>query len=138
VRASHRDLLKQAALVLGVACHEHPTHVMGRKLEVAKGGHALTPQCVALVLNGEQGDGGAIEDRQVALTELREGLVGSPQSVVEVVAPSHGEPRRHGWVSGVSRDVHVDLAVPKLELMVRVTMVHGSPRVAKVVQHVPE
>jgi hypothetical protein len=49
-----------------------------------------------------------------------------------------GEPSSHGWVGGVSRDVHVDLTMAKPELMVRVTTVRGSPRVAKAVQHVPE
>jgi hypothetical protein len=38
----------------------------------------------------------------------------------------------------VSQDVHMDLAAPKPELTVWVTTVCGSPRVAKVVQHVPE
>jgi hypothetical protein len=83
--SAHRcDLLKQGAHVLGVACRERPTRAVGRKLGVGNGGHALTPQRVALILNGEQGDGGVAEDRQVALTELDEGLVGSPlQSVIE-------------------------------------------------------
>jgi hypothetical protein len=52
--------------------------MVGQKLGVANGGHTLTPRRVALVPNGEQGDGGIAEDWQVALTELREGLVGSP------------------------------------------------------------
>jgi hypothetical protein len=105
----------------------------------ALSGHALTTHCVALVSNGEQGNGGAIDDRQVALTELCEGLVGSPlQSVIEVVFPSHGEPSRHGWVRGVIRDVHVDPAAPKPEMTVRATMVCRSPRVAKTGQHIPE
>jgi hypothetical protein len=64
--------------VLGVACHECPTRVVGRKLGVANGGHALTSHRVALVPNGEQGGGDIAEDRQVALTELHEGLVGNP------------------------------------------------------------
>jgi hypothetical protein len=75
----------------------------------------------------------------VALTKLHEGLVGSPlQSVIELVAPSHGEPSRHAWVGGVSRDVHVDLASSTPELMVRATTVRGIHHVAKAVQHVPE
>jgi hypothetical protein len=78
VRACRHDLLKQGAHVLGVACHERPTRVVGWKLGVANGGHTLTPHRVALVPNGEQGDGGAAEDQQVVLTELREGLEGSP------------------------------------------------------------
>jgi hypothetical protein len=66
--------------------------------------------------------------------ELHEGLVDSPlQSVIEVVAPSCGEPGRHAWVGGVSRDVHVDLAASTPELMVWATTVRGSPRVAKIV-----
>jgi hypothetical protein len=73
--------------VLGVACREHPTHVAGRNLGAANGSHALTPHRVAHVSNGEQDIGGAIKDWQVALTELHEGLVGSPlQSVIKVVA----------------------------------------------------
>jgi hypothetical protein len=87
--------------------------MVGWKLGVINGGHALTPHRVALVLNGEQGNGGVTEDQQVALTELREGPVGSPlQSVIEVVAPSRGKPSHHGRVSGVSRNIHMDLAVP--------------------------
>jgi hypothetical protein len=87
VSTRRRDLLKQGAHVLGVACCEHPTRVVGQKLEVANGGHTLTLHRIALILNGEQGDGGAVEDQQVALTELHEGLMGSPlQSVIEVVA----------------------------------------------------
>jgi hypothetical protein len=62
--------LKQGAHVLGVACRERPTRVVGRKLGVANDDHTLTSHRVALVLNSE--------DRQVALTELREGLVGNP------------------------------------------------------------
>jgi hypothetical protein len=125
--------------VLGVACRERPTCVAGRKLGVTNGGHTLTPYRVALVPNGEQGDGGVAEDRQVMLTELREGLVGSPlQSVIEVIAPSRGEPSHQGWVSGVSQNVHMDLAVPKPELTVWTATVRGGPRVAKIVQHIPE
>jgi hypothetical protein len=32
----------------------------------------------------------------------------------------------------------MDFAAPKPELMVRVATVHGNPRVAKAVQHIPE
>jgi hypothetical protein len=60
--------------VLGVSCRECPPHVVGRKLGVANGGHALTPHHVALVLNGEQGNGGVAEGQQLELTELREDL----------------------------------------------------------------
>jgi hypothetical protein len=113
--------------------------MVGQKLGVTNGGHALTPYHIALVLNGEQGDGGVTEDRQVALTELREGLVGSPlQCVVEVVAVSRGIPSRHSRVSGVSQNVHMDLAVPQPELTVWTATVCGNPHVAKAVQHVPE
>jgi hypothetical protein len=139
VGTSRHDLLKQRAHVLAVACHERPTHVVGRKLGVANDGHTLTPHRVALIPNGEQGDGGAVEAQQVMLTELHEGLVGSAlQSVIEVVAPSCGEPSHHAWVAGVSWDVNVDLAASTPELMVQMTTVHGSHCVAKVVQHVPE
>jgi hypothetical protein len=75
----------------------------------------------------------------VALTELREGLVGSPlQSVIEVITPSCGKPSRHGRVGGVSQNVHIDLAAPQPKLMVRVAMVRGKTRVVEAVQHVPE
>jgi hypothetical protein len=65
--------------------------------------------------------------------------VGSPlQSVIEVVTPSRGKPSCHGRVDGVSQNVHMDLAAPQPELMVRATVMHGKPRVAEAVQHVPE
>jgi hypothetical protein len=93
----------QGAHVLGVACDKRPTRMVGQKLGVADGGHALTPHRVALVLNGEQGNYGVTENQQVTLTEFREGLVGSPQqSVVEVVTPSRGKLSHHGQVGGVS------------------------------------
>jgi hypothetical protein len=139
VSTSRGDLLKQGARVLGVVCREHPTHVVGQKLGGANDSHTLTQHHIALVPNGEQGDGSAIEARQVALTKLREGLVGNPiQSVIEVVAHSHGEPSRHAWVGGVIWDVHVDLAAYMTELTVWATTIHRSPRVAKVVQHIPK
>jgi hypothetical protein len=78
VSACRCDLLKRGAHVLGVACGKRPTRMVGRKLGVADGGHVLTPHCIALVPNGEQGYGGVTENRLVALTELRESLVGSP------------------------------------------------------------
>jgi hypothetical protein len=53
VSARRCDLLKQGAHVLGVACGKLPTRMVGRKLGVADGDHALTPHRVALVLNGE-------------------------------------------------------------------------------------
>jgi hypothetical protein len=133
------DLLKQGAHVLGVVCSKRPTRMVGQKLGVADGGHALTPHCVALIPNGKQGDGGVTEHWQVALTELCEGLVGSPlQSVVEVVPSSRGKPSRHGRVSGVSRNAHMDLAMPQPELTVQMAVIRGKPRVAKAVQHVPK
>jgi hypothetical protein len=139
VRVYHYDLLKQGAHVLGVACGKRPTRMVGRKLGVADGGHALTPHRVALVPNGKEGNGGVAENRQVAVTELHEGLVGSPlQSVIKVVTLSRGKPSRHGRVGGVSRNVHVDLAASQPELTVRMTTVCGEPHVAKVVQHVPK
>jgi hypothetical protein len=129
--SAHRcDLLKQGAHVLGVAC---------RELWVADGGHALTPHRVSLIPNGEQGDSGVAKDRQVVLTELHEGMMGSPlQSVVKVIITSHDKPSHHGRVSGVSQNVHVDLAAPQPKLMVRAAMVRGKPCVAKMVQHVLE
>jgi hypothetical protein len=124
--------------MLGVAGSERQTRMVGRKLGVADGGHALTPHRIALIPNREQGDDGVTEDRQVTLTELREGLVGSPlQSVVEVIAPSRGKPSHHGWVSEVSQNVHMDLTAPQPKLSVWAAMVCGKPRVAEVMQHVP-
>jgi hypothetical protein len=109
------------------------------QLRVTNSGHALTPHRVALVPNGEQGNGGVAEDRRVALIELCEGLVGSPlQSVIEVITPSRGKPSRYSRLSGVSRNVQMDLAVPQLKLTVRASIVCGNPRVAKAVQHVSE
>jgi hypothetical protein len=125
--------------MLGVACGKRPTRMVGQRLGVADGGHALTPNHVALVSNREQGNGGVAENWQVALTELREGLVGSPlQSVIEVITPSRGKPSRHGQVGGVSQNVHMDLAAPQPELTVRTATVRGKPRVAEAVQHVPK
>jgi hypothetical protein len=139
VSARRCDLLKQGAHVLGVACSKRPTRMVGQKLGVTHGGHALTPHRVALIPNGEQGNGGVTENRQVAPTELHEGMVGSPlQSVVEVVTPSRGKPSRYGRVGWVSWNVHMDLVAPQPELMVRMAMVRGEPRVAEAVQHVPE
>jgi hypothetical protein len=99
----------------------------------------LAPHRIALVLNREQGVGGVDKVRQVALTELCEGLVGSPlQCVVEVITSDRGEPGRHARVRRVSRDIQVDLTASMPELTVGVTMVRGSPRVAKIVKHVLE
>jgi hypothetical protein len=111
--------------------------MVGQKLGVTDGGHVLTPHRIALIPNGEQGNGGVTENWQVALRELREGLVGnSLQSVIEVVTPSRGKPSRHGQVGGVSRNVHVDFAAPQPELMVQMATVRGKPHVAEAVQHV--
>jgi hypothetical protein len=63
VSARRCDLVKQGAHMLGVAGRECPTRMVDRKLRVVNGGYALTPHRVALILNGEQGDGGVIEDR---------------------------------------------------------------------------
>jgi hypothetical protein len=106
-------------------------------LNVANGGQALTPNCVALILDGKHGNSGAIEAWQVALTKLHEGLLGNPlQSVIKVITLSRGEPSSHSQVKGVSRDVHVDLTAWTQELTVRTITVHRSPRVAKAVQHI--
>jgi hypothetical protein len=75
----------------------------------------------------------------VVLTELYEGLVGSPlQGVIEVIAGGCGAPGRHAQVGRVSQDVHVDLAVSMPELTVWTTTVRGCPRVAKTVKRVLE
>jgi hypothetical protein len=88
-------------------------------LGVAHSDQALAPRRVALILNGEQGNGGARKAQQVALIELCEGLVGNPlQGVIEVVAAGRGEPGRHARVRRVSRDIHVDLTAAPPELMV--------------------
>jgi hypothetical protein len=113
--------------------------MVGQKLRVADGSHTLTPHRIALIPNGEQGNGGVTENRQVALRERREGLVSSPlQSVVEVVTPSRGKPSRHGWVSGVSRNVQMDLAVLQPELTVWTATVREKTSVAEAAQHVPK
>jgi hypothetical protein len=78
VSARRCDLLKEGAHVLGVACHERPTSMVGWNLGVTDGSHTLTPHRIVLVPNGKQCDGSVTEDRQVELIELREGLVGSP------------------------------------------------------------
>jgi hypothetical protein len=129
VRACHCDLLKQRAHVLGVLCGKRSTRMVGRKLGVVDGGHTLTPHRITLVLNGEQGNGGVTENRQVALIELCEGLVGSPlQSVVEVVTPSRGKPSHLVWVGGVSQNVHMDLSAPQPKLKVQMATVRGTSR----------
>jgi hypothetical protein len=116
----------------------HPTWYAERS-GVTHSGQMLAPHCVALVLNLEQGNGGASKTWQVALTELYEGLVGSPlQSVVEVVVGGRGEPGHHAWVRRVSQDVHMDLAASTPKLTVRADMVRGSPCVAETVEHVSE
>jgi hypothetical protein len=76
--ASRHDLLKQGAHVLSVACRERPTSMVSLMLGVAYGRQALTPNCIALIPDGEQGNGCAIEARQVAHTKLHEGLMGNP------------------------------------------------------------
>jgi hypothetical protein len=136
VGASCRDLLKQEAHMLGVVCRERPTCVVSQKLGVTNGGHTVSPYHVALILNRDQGNDGTVEDQQVALIELREGLVGSPlQSVITL---SCGELSHHGRIRGMSQDVHVDPTTSTHKLTVRATTIRESPRVAKVVQHVPE
>jgi hypothetical protein len=110
--------------VLGVAGRKRPARMVGWKLGVADGSHMLTPHRVALIPSGEQCNGSVTKDWQVVLTELREGLVDSPlQSVIEVITPSRGKPSRHGRVGGVSRNVHMDLAAPQPELMVRAVVI---------------
>jgi hypothetical protein len=47
--------------VLGIACRECPPRLVSRTLRVANGGQALTPRYIALILDGEQGNGGADE-----------------------------------------------------------------------------
>jgi hypothetical protein len=113
--------------------------VVSQTRGVTNDGQALTPRCVALILDGEEGNDGADEAWQVVLTKLHEGLVGSPlQSVIQVITRSHGEPGRHARVGGVSRDIHVDLIASMPELMVWVATVRESPHVAETVHHIPE
>jgi hypothetical protein len=85
------------------------------------------------------GNGGVGKARQVALIELREGLVGSPlQGIIEVVVGGHGELGRHARVGRVGQDVHVDLVASTPKLTVRALTVRGSPRVAEMVMHISE
>jgi hypothetical protein len=66
--SAHRcDLLKQGAHVLGVACSKRLTRMVGQKLGVTDGGHTLTLHHVALIPNGEQGNGSVVKNWQVAL-----------------------------------------------------------------------
>jgi hypothetical protein len=72
--------------VLDVAHNERSTHVVGLLCGVTGGGHAPIPSRVALIPKGEQGNRSAYV-LQVALVELREGLVGSPlQRVAQVIS----------------------------------------------------
>jgi hypothetical protein len=87
VSAYRCDLLKQGAHVLRVACGKRPTRMVGQKLGVSDGGHALTPHRVSLVLNREQGNGGVTENWQVVLTELCEGLVATLSRVSSRSSP---------------------------------------------------
>jgi hypothetical protein len=48
--------------MLGIAGRECPTDMVGRKLGVTDGGHVLTPHHITLIPNGEQGNGGVIEN----------------------------------------------------------------------------
>jgi hypothetical protein len=75
----------------------------------------------------------ALGGGQLILSVLQSGA-----GVVDVVALSRGKLSYHSQVSGVSQNVHMDLAVPQSELMVRATMVRGNTNVAKAVQHVPK
>jgi hypothetical protein len=94
---------------------------------------------VVLILDREQDNGGTGKVGQVALTELREGLVGSAlQGVIEIVVGGCGEPSRHAQLGRVSRDILVDLIASTPELTVWATMTRGSLRVAETVEHVPE
>jgi hypothetical protein len=63
VSAHRSGLLKQGARMMGITCRERPTRVVGQKLGIANSSHALTPYRVALILNGEQVYGGAVEDQ---------------------------------------------------------------------------
>jgi hypothetical protein len=78
--------------VLDVAHSERSTRVVGLLCGVAGGGHAPVPSRVALIPKGEQGNRSAYV-LQVALVELREGLVGSPlQHVAQVVSRGRSGP----------------------------------------------
>jgi hypothetical protein len=77
VGTSRRDRLEHGAHVLGVACHKFPPRVVSQTLGVAHISQALTPHRVTLILDGEHGNGGVDQTRQLALTELHKGLVGS-------------------------------------------------------------
>jgi hypothetical protein len=52
--------------------------------------------------------------------------------------PSYGKPSHHGRVGGVNQNIHMDLATPQPELMVRAASICGKSHVAEAVQHVPE
>jgi hypothetical protein len=138
-RDNRRDLLKHGAHVLDVTHRECPTHVLGRMRRVASGGQVLTPHRVVPDSDGEQGNGSISEVRQVALTELHEGQVGSPlQHVIEVISHGRSEPRHQARVRGVRQDIHVDLTTPMTELAVQAAVVCRGPCEAKAVQHIPK
>jgi hypothetical protein len=67
--------------VLGVAYRKPPPRMAHRALRVAHGGQALTPCHIALILDGEQGNGSTGKIRQVALIELREAWWAAPSRV---------------------------------------------------------
>jgi hypothetical protein len=137
VGANCRDLLEQLAHMPGIACHEHPTHVVGLAHGVASGGKALTPSRVAHVPDGEKGNGGTNGVQQVALTELCEGQVDNPlQHVIKVVSRGRSEPSCQARVGAVRWDVHVDLTTPMPKLMVQMALVRRGPSEAETVQHV--
>jgi hypothetical protein len=89
--------------VLGIACHKrpHPTWY------VEHSGSSIAAKCsLHTVLPSfwtEQGNSNAGKARQEALTELREGLGGSPlQSIIVVITGGRGEPGCRAQVGGVS------------------------------------
>jgi hypothetical protein len=73
--------------------------VVGLPRGVIDGSHAPTPSLVALILNGQQGNRSASGVLQVSLTELHEGLVGSPlQRVIQVISCGRSSPNRQARV----------------------------------------
>jgi hypothetical protein len=64
--------------MLGIPCSERPTIMVSQQRGVTDGSHAPRPSIVVLILNGEQGNGGASSVLQLSLTELRVGLLDNP------------------------------------------------------------
>jgi hypothetical protein len=55
-----------------------------------------------------------VVDVALGSNQLILNMLQSDAGVIEVITPSRGKPSHHGRVSGVSRNVHIDLTTPSL------------------------